>query len=502
MSEQKDIQPADQKKMSVKTRDGFINFISRLGLNNDNALSDSTYYFNLVTRNRILLEAAYRGSWVVGAVIDSVAEDMTRAGIDIITSDEVDLSLMEKAMTRLKVWTSLCSTIKWARLYGGSIGVMQIEGQDLSTPLNIDSVGKDQFKGIVAYDRWMLNPILTPVIDSGPDMGLPVLYQIVTSALQNLGNPGPKPGEPWDKSGIINVHHTRVVRQIGIELPFFQAITEMMWGESCLERMWDRLISYDNAAISSAQLIDRANLRVVKLNRLREVIAAGGEALQGLLSQMDMMRLAQVNEGLTLLDKEDEFENTQYSFSGLSDMLLQFGQQLSGATGIPLVRLFSQSPAGLNSTGESDIRLYYDNINAWQEAKLRSPMDVLLKVMWRSVYGKPAPEDLEFNFTSLWQMSAKDKAEIAKLNTETVIAGYDAGLVPAYTGMQELKDSSGDTGLFSNIQDEDVKAAESEPPPIPGQQLEEEAPGEKDEGPVKNLDSKPKWWKFGRGESK
>ena len=73
------------QKMS-QTADGFENFVSRLGLNQQNALSDSTYEFDLITRNRLLLEAAYRGSWIAGRGIDCVAEDMTRAGVNITTS--------------------------------------------------------------------------------------------------------------------------------------------------------------------------------------------------------------------------------------------------------------------------------------------------------------------------------------------------------------------------------------------------------------------------------
>jgi uncharacterized protein len=487
-----------KRQLNALTRDGYDNFLSRIGLNNDNSLSAGSYTFNLVTRNRILLEAAYRGSWVVGAVIDSVAEDMTRAGVDVVTSEENDLSILEKAMTRLQIWQSLCTTIKWGRLYGGALGVLQIEGQDPATPLDLDTVGKDQFKGIAVYDRWMLNPVLSPVIQEGPDLGLPEIYQIVSSALQSYGTPSYKPGELISKAtGIVNVHHTRVMRYTGIDLPFYQAITEMMWGESVLERLWDRLISYDNATLSAAQLIDRANLRTVGIQGLREIIAAGGAAQTGLEKMFEFMRLLQVNEGLTLIDKEDTFASTAYSFAGLSDMLLQFAQQLAGATGIPLVRLFSQPPAGLTATGESDIRMYYDNINAWQEAKLRRPVDVLLKVMWRSVYGQPVPEDLEFNFTPLWQMSASDKAANAKTNTETTVTAYEAGLVPAHTAMQELKDQSGDTGLFSNIQDADISEAESDPPPMPGE-LDATSEGES-EKPDQTLepvsDAKPTWWR-------
>lgn len=474
---------------SVATADGFDNFISRVGLQTDNPMAESTYDFNLITRNRILLEAAYRGSWIVGALVDSVSDDMTRAGIDITTSDNADLRVLHQAMTRLQVWQSLNADLKWSRLYGGSLAVMQIEGQDLATPLDVSTVGKGQFKGLVVFDRWQLNPVMSPVIDSGPNMGLPKFYQIVN-------NPTSYDPNAPTATGQQTVHYTRCVRLVGIELPYFQAITEMMWGESCLERLWDRLISFDNASLSSAQLIDRANLRTVGIDGLREIVAAGGEAQAGLEAQFDMMRLAQVNEGLTLIDKNDTFQSTAYSFAGLSDMMLQFLQQLSGASGIPLVRLLGQSPAGLGNTGESDLRMYYDNINAQQNAKLRDPLDTLLKVMWRSVFGKAAPSDMEFTFKPLWQMDSKGKAEVAKTNAETVIGAYEAGLVNAPTAMQELRDSSGDTGIFSNISDEDIKEAELEPPPMPGEPEEPAKPEEKKEPeepkePVKVLDRKP-----------
>lgn len=473
--------------IKADTVDGYDNFLSRIGLNNDNALSAGTYTLNLVTQNRVLLEAAYRGSWVVGAVVDSVAEDMTRAGIDIDTTEgDADIPKIQAAMSRLQIWQSIATLIKWGRLYGGALGVLQIDGQNLATPLNLDSIGPKSFKGIAVYDRWMLNPVLTPVILKGPEMGLPRFYSIVTGLTSN--DPVPN----GTATGQIQVHHSRVIRYTGIDLPFFQAIIEMMWGESVLERMWDRLISFDNATMSAGSLIDRANLRTVGLEGLREAIAGGGEAMEGVLKQFEMMRQMQVNEGLTLLDKEDVFQATAYTFAGLSDMLLQFGQQLSGASGIPLVRLFGQSPAGLSATGDADVRMYYDNINAQQEAKLRNPFEVLLKVMWQSALGKPAPEDMEFSFTSLWQLSALDKATVGKTNTESVLAGYESGLVSAPAAMKELRNLSGDTGLFSNITNEDIASAELEPPPMPDAASEEgaPAPGEKGEGPVKNLDGK------------
>ncbi len=499
-------QVVDAQKVfeSARVADGFDNFVSRLGLNNDNTMSAGLYTFNLLTRNRVQLEAAYRGSWIAGQLIDCRAEDMTRAGINITTNEaDEDIKDFRSYLNKLKVSQSICSTIKWGQLYGGAIGVLQIKGQKLDTPLDISTVGKDQFLGVAVFDRWQLNPSLTELIKEGPDMGLPAYYQIVVTEASAQGIPGATIKET---GGYINVHHSRVIRYIGIELPYWQAITEMMWGESVLERLWDRLIAFDNATMSMAQLIDRANLRTVKIEKLREIIGMGGKAREGLESMFEMMRLMQVNEGLTLLDKEDDFASTAYTFTGLADVVLQLAQQLSGAGKVPLIRMLGQSPSGLNANADGDIRLYYDNINAEQEAELRPVWDKILRVAWRSKFGKPVPEDFEFTFVPLWQMSELDRASIAKTKTETVIGAFSEGLTSLPAAMKELRQMSGDTGLFSNISDDDIKEAEEtaklidppgmgelDLPPKPGEKKEDPKKPEPQTGdPVKALDEKPK----------
>ncbi|EJU2685124.1 hypothetical protein N4V86_005595, partial [Salmonella enterica] len=72
----------------IATVDGFLNFPSRLGIGTNNQTSGATYFPNLISRNRLLLESAYRSSWLVGAAVDSVADDMTRKGVTITTQLE------------------------------------------------------------------------------------------------------------------------------------------------------------------------------------------------------------------------------------------------------------------------------------------------------------------------------------------------------------------------------------------------------------------------------
>lgn len=456
-----------------QARDGFANVVSRLGIgqNVDNQLSQGGYEYNLLTRNRVQLDAMYRGSWVVGKVIDSIAEDMARAGIDITSSEGAkDIEELQSGLSRLRIWSSLEETLKWARLYGGSIGVIMIDGQDLSTPLKIETIGKGQFTGIAVYDRWQINPDLFEVIRNGPDLGLPAYYYILSSAellAPELNGDNNQSASDQLARGV-KVHHSRVVRQIGVKLPFWQAITESMWGSSEIERLHDRLVSFDTATMSSANLINHAHLRTVKVDGLREILGTGGKVEEALIKMFDYMRLLQSNEGITLLDGNDDYASNAYSFAGLSDMMLQFGQQLSGASGIPLVRLFGQSPAGLNSTGESDIRNYYDNINAEQESRLRPSVDKIIRVAYQSLFGRPAPSDLQFEFASLWQMSPDQKATVARTKTETVAGAFESGLVTRAVAIKELRQQSAETGMFTNITDEDILEAEGDEPPMPG----------------------------------
>jgi len=440
---------------AANTRDGFANLAARMGLGAQNVFSEGTYIFDLLTRNRIKLEAMYRGSWIVGAAVDSIAEDMTRAGISIKGDIEPEkIEQMQVAMTRLGVWASLLEVIKWGRLYGGAVAMIVVDGQDPSTPLNVSTVGRGQFRGLRVFDRWQLQPSLQNIVVDGMDFGLPMFYDVISDVTTG-------------QVSNVRIHHTRVIRQIGVQLPAYQAITEQMWGESVVERMYDRLVAFDTATSGAANLIQKAHLRTVQIDKLREVLAAGGKAEENLLQMFHHMRMLQTNEGLTLLDKEDTFQAHSYTFSGISDMILQFGQQIAGATGIPLVRLFGQSPAGLSATGESDLRMYYDNVASQQESRLRDGLMRVLHVVHQSFFGAPAPQSFDFDFVPLWQTSAKEKADIATAVTTTIATAYEKGIIDQTTALQELKQSSESTGVFTNITEEQIEESKMEPPPMP-----------------------------------
>ena len=439
------------KFSNIFTADGFQNFAARLGLGAGSQNDQSTYGFDFLSRDRVKLEAMYRSSWVVGQVVDVVAEDMTREGVNLRGLDDPsDAEEIQRAMDDLEIWNELTNVIKWGRLYGGAIAVMLIDGQNVSTPLNIDTVGKDSFKGLMVLDRWLVQPTLQDLVSEyGPDFGMPKYYDVIADSL-GLSNQ--------------RIHHSRVIRFDGVDLPYWQRVAENLWGQSVIERLMDRLIAFDSTTTGIAQLVYKAHLRTYKVKDLRKMIGMGGAGLTNLVKQIEHIRLWQSNEGMTLMDAEDTFETHSYSFAGLDAVMLQFGQQLSGASQIPLVRLFGQSPSGMNATGESDLSNYYDNINQQQERRMRTGLGKLLKIVSLSTLGKPLPNSFTFDFASLWQIDDVQKADIATKVTDAVCKAEEQGLISTQAAMKELRQSSEITGIFSNITDADIDTADDEVP--------------------------------------
>ncbi|MFJ7312531.1 DUF1073 domain-containing protein [Pseudomonas sp. NPDC098747] len=468
------VRQTDAARKSFMTGDSFQNFTARVGLGTQNQSSGSSYGLDLVSRNRVQMEAVYRSSWVAGQAVDVVAMDMTRGGIEIDSDMQpADKDKLNTAMERLQIWNQLCENVKWSRLYGGSIAVILIDGQRPETPLRIDTISKGQFKGVMILDRWVVEPSLENLVtEYGPCLGKPKYYHVVADA-QALMNQ--------------KIHYSRVIRLEGVQLPYWQRIAENGWGQSVLERLWDRLIAFDSTTAGTAQLVYKAHLRTLSIKDLRMLIASGGKSLEAVFKQIDMIRQLQTNEGLTVLDAEDTFETHQYSFGGLSDVLLRFGEQLSGALQIPLVRLFGQSPSGLNSSGDSDLRTYYDNVASWQDRDLRPGVTTLLEVLARSVLGKPLPDGFDFKFVPLWQLTDTEKADVGAKDTESVVKAYDAQIIGRATALKELRQSSQTTGLWTNITDEEIKEAEDEPPPSMSETGQDDA----DAPPNKRPEEKP-----------
>lgn len=435
----------------AKARDAFSNPLARLGFDTPNLLEGTQYSFQRLTRDYATLNALYRESWIVRRIIDTIPGDMLKNGFHLTTELGPDLlKRFEMEMRRTQFKQQLNRGLKWGRLYGGALGVMLIKGQgdDLSAPLDLDLLLPGDYAGMLILDRWngvSPNSELVSDIDD-PEYGLPDSYLVT------------------DPSGgrMVNIHHSRCVRFPGNDLPYWEQLAEIYWGASVLESVFDELKKRDNVSWNIAQLTFMANLRVLKMADLGQLLASTDSVSQrDLYNTLQAQNTLMNNMGMMIMDAADGMETHQYTFGGLAQCYEQFIMDIAGAAEIPVTKLFGRSPSGMDATGESDLQNYYDMIGEKQESILRPILNKILPVLCLSVFGA-IPDDLDFDFDPVAEPSDEQRTELAKTGTDIVVSAVQAGLVSPRAGLKELKQQSERTNVWTNITDEDIAKASDE----------------------------------------
>ena len=387
-----------------------------------------------------LLTVMYRESWLTMRIIDMPSEDMTRAWYRLSAAlDGEQVHALRRLEARHSVKQEITNALRWARLYGGSLALMVIRGEEdrLDQPLDPDLLLPDCFRGLLVLDRAQgIQPSRELVTDlDDPDFGLPLAY---TVDLEEQG-----------RTAVL--HHSRVLRFIGRELPRMEAVRENYWGASEMEHIWDELQKRSAASANIAQLIFQANITTLKMSDFGELLNSGTpEQRRGLEDAMGLENRFRTSFGLQLLSRDDTLENHAYSFTGLSEIYEQFMMDMAGAAEIPATRLFGRSPQGMNATGESDLRNYYDMIASLQERQLRPALEKLLPVMAVSCWGC-IPPDLEFVFEPVMTASPMERAELAGKLSLDVISAYRAGLLTREQALRELKARGEELGVYTEI---------------------------------------------------
>lgn len=435
--------------------DAFSNVLARLGAGTPNLLEGTEYSLQRMSRDFNTLNALYRESWIVRRIIDVIPADMLKNWITITSGLDPDVEKrLSLTLRRTQLIDKLKRGMQWGRLYGGALGVMLVkhQGYDLSQPLQLDWIMPGDFAGLLIFDRWNgVNPSSELIEDiSDPDYGYPKYYTVTDPA----------------GGGSVKIHHSSVIRFTGNTLPFWEEIAEMQWGASVVESIFDELRKRDNVSWNIAQLTFMANIRVLKMQDLGQLLAAtDNESQAELLRTLEAQNMLLNNMGMQVMDAADGLETHQYTFGGLADCYQQFIMDISGAAEIPVTRLFGRSPSGLNATGESDLQNYYDMIAEKQESYLRPILNKVLPPFIISTLGS-LPDDFDFEFDPVAEPSDKERADLAKCGTDNVVAAYNAGLISQRTALKELKQQSERTGVWTNITDEDIeRASDSVEPP-------------------------------------
>lgn len=442
------------------TMDAFQNQMARLGFGQPNLNEGADYPLTRMSQNYNLFTSLYRSSWIVRKIVDVFPSDMVKNWIKFNSSlDPEKISKINSVIRKTKTKEKIKEGLRWARLYGGAAGLILIDGdEDLSEPLDYDAIMLDDYKGLLIFDRWNgIYPDIELEDDiSDEEYGYPKYYSIsLSEANNNLML-------SYNKQDLVKVHHSRIVRFNGRDLPLWERQAEMFWGESEIEIVFEELKKRDNTSANIASLIFLANIRVLKMNDLGQLLGASTQkAQENLYKVLQAQNQLMSNMGIYVMDKDDDFGSEQYSFGGLNDIYESFMLDIAGACEMPVTKLFGREPAGFNSTGESDLTQYYDTLEEKQETYLQPIIDKLLPIIFMSTLGA-IPEDLDWEFNPCMNVNSKDLAGLAQSMASPIFEAFNAGLITKEIALKELKQQNEKTGMWSNITDEDIKNAKNE----------------------------------------
>jgi len=434
----------------------YSNTRARLGTGSSNLAESAEYPLVRISNNYMLLLSLYRGSWISRKVVDVLAEDMLKhmPRLNCEMPPEA-IDKFDRVVKRTATQGKLLEALKWGRLFGGAVALMVIDGvEDLSAPLDFDEILPGKYRGLIVLDRWSgvyPDSQLVTDINNPAEFGQPMFYRC---DLEENGRS-------------VMVHHSRLLRFIGRDLPSWEKQVQLYWGMSELELVFDELRKRDYTDWNIVSLISRAQIMVLKEPELAPMLSGLGanqKMLEQYVARIEAMSGSMSNQGILALGKDGSLENKQFSFSGLEGVLNLFLLNISGASEIPVSRLFGRTITGLGQSGEGDLQIYYDAADQKRQRELGPQIDKLYRVIAASTWGE-VPDDLDYAFPPIRTMTDKDRSDLAKANGETIIGAFNAGLIGRQTALKELKQLSETTEIFSNITDEMIEAASDDVEP-------------------------------------
>ena len=283
------------------TLDEFVNPLARSGAGMPNLLEATEYPLTRFTQNWQVLNSLYRSHWVVQKIINTIPQDMMKNGYDFQSDINPDqIQKISKVIRQTRLHSKILNGLYWGRLYGGAAGIIMIDGEAdrMDEPLDLDRVMPGAFKGLLIMDRWSgIIPsadLITDITD--PDFGMPEYYEVTLPEGQ----------------GVIQLHNSRVCRFSGREMPYLEKLAENYWGTSEMEHVFSELKKRDNVSWNIALLTFMANIRVMKIDGMEQLLAYGGDkSQQALYNTLEGLNMMLNNNGIQILGKDDSYESHQ-----------------------------------------------------------------------------------------------------------------------------------------------------------------------------------------------
>jgi hypothetical protein len=454
------------KRGRATRRDGFTNASTGHGMG-----PRSSFRGEFV--NEIEAAHLWASDWVIARVIEMLPRDAMRPGFSIKVGDdgdedgkEVSKGLMAECK-RLGVAAKITQAGQWRRAYKGAALFPVLDGAvgDLEEPLDDYEDAIISVTALHLLEPRELMPVTWYTDMASPKFRRPETYRFV-----------PVGGAGGTLSKYQIVHESRLAIFQGIIVSNqLQPGQRPGWGQtSVVERVRQVASDLGISWSSVAALLRSFAQGVLKLKDLREILKmADGE--QQLARRLNALDSSLSSVRTSVIDGDDEYSRLVTPVTGLEGLMIQLAQLVCAAAEIPATRLLGTSPAGMNATGESDTRGWYDTCAGELELYC-DPLRQIIRLLALQNDGPcegVEPEHWATEWNPPWLPTEKEVAETRKTDSEAAVNWVNAGVA---SGLDIAKAAFGG-GTYSRDYQVDFKAIEAQEKIDAAAQLQQVPPG-------------------------
>jgi phage-related protein (TIGR01555 family) len=375
-------------KMPRFNLDGIVNVINGLGVIGRDA-STANFFQQENLLDRYAVEAVYTGSGIGRRLVELMPNEALGRGI------ECDHELYEE-LERIDAFHKLLELATLARLYGGAVALIVAKDgvADLEKPLN--ETGLVRIEKLTLFDR---HSILMLDEDRDKDPLSETFNEYLYYRLMLTNNQQ------------VKIHHTRLLKLEGDYLPSRIKQTNQGWGASTIQGVYRSFNNYLAMHGFLNKLASGYDLKIFKVESLKEAYALGNEDyIANRLRDIDYST-SMMNSILMDAEKEDFIRST-VPVNGYDSLINKAMELVSAEAGMPMTLLYGRSPEGMNSTGESDLNMWYKSVERYQTLTLQPVLERLIGLLEKqSEWAGERPETFEWEWYGLKPMTDLEKAE-------------------------------------------------------------------------------------------